>query len=474
MGLLTRGDTDLLVAALGAPDAAVPAWIRWRAENTIDAAPWPQARLFTLVGHRLRTLDAADADLDRLRGTQRHAWAKAVATTQEAADACAELAERHVPSMLLKGVGLQLAYPAPGLRVMGDADLLVPEQFALKAATVLRRAGWETSRLANERWGHLLLADKGTVAVRNGWEIDLHWRPLHDLPGGRDAPLWDLSAERTVHGRRLRLPDASHQLVVVLAHGMRDGSGAALQGLCDAMMLIRTGECDPTQAALLARHWQRLAALRHGVALLRRLAPDDEIRAFADAVEAAGRPEWRDTLGQRARTMAPGRVSIALAGLATATTHDAPAGAEAETVRLEPATVAWLSNPDLAPQLVRGGWSGIEEWGRWTDGPRARLAFTIEGPTSPQRSPVSFWVHCHLGRRGRQRILVKVNGRRAAVWKWRDQPTARSETIHVPVGTPVEIEFRVRHLAPVGPIDRRLLGLALQWFRIEPSDSATR
>jgi hypothetical protein len=215
-----------------------------------------------------------------LQGTQRHAWAKGVAIAREAAAASDALAAQQVPSMVLKGVGLQFAYPEPGLRSMGDADMLVPEQHAATALTVLRAAGWDTGRLGNPEWNHLLLAGKGTVAVRNGWELDLHWRPIHQLAAGLDTPMWEQAVERSVYGSTLHLPDASHQLVVVLAHGLRDGSGSVLQGLCDAMMLIRTGQCDATRAAALARQWQRLAAVSEGLALLRRHSAADDIEAF--------------------------------------------------------------------------------------------------------------------------------------------------------------------------------------------------
>ena len=473
--LLTRADTDLLVAALGDPEAAAHAWERWRRRHTIDAAPWPQSRLFTLVGHRLRSAGAADPDLDRLQGTQRHAWAKGVAIAREAAAASEALAAQQVPSLVLKGIGLQFAYPGAGLRAMGDADLLVPETQAATALMVLRAAGWDTGRLGGAEWNHLLLAGKGTVAVRNGWELDLHWRPIHQLAAGLDTPMWEHTVQRTVYGSALQLPDISHQLVVVLAHGLRDGSGSVLQGLCDAMMLVRTGECDAVRAAELARHWQRLAAVREGITLLRRHVPADDIEAFAASFRAAlrdgGRPALRDRVAHRARSMTPGRVSLALgrwaAGAAPAPSDQGPTAA-AEIAHLGPGRTAQLSDPAVAPLLAREGWSGIERWGRWTDDRRARLAFVIESGSTNGTQPVTFCVHCHLGRRGLQRVGVRVNGRRAAVWKWRGAATSRLETLAVPVGVPVDVEFRIRHLAPIGPIDRRLLGLALQWIRVEP------
>lgn len=471
MTLLQPGDRDLLVAALGTPEAAVAAWSRWRRHHSIDAATWPQARVFTLVGHRLRSAGAADGDLDRLRGTQRHAWAKSVAMEREASEAGATLAARGVQSMVLKGVGLQFAYPEPGLRVMGDADLLVPESQAGAALTALRDAGWDTGLIGAEPWKHLLADQKGTATVRNGWELDVHWRPLHHLAAGLDGPLWEHSVERSLHGRTLRLPHPSHQLVVVLSHGLRDGSGSVLQGLCDAMMLIRTGECDAAMSVDLARSWQRLTALRLGVTLLEQIAPEDTVRSFAAAVRAAGRPNWRDALAQRARSMTPGRLSSALSRLAMES-GAAVATEEHEVICLAPGEVARMNDPAVAPALTRGGWSGIEKWGQWTIGGRAVLEFLIDAPAEHTTWPVTFCVHSHLGRRGRQRVTVLINGRRSAVWRWRGDAASRREMIPLPVRAPLEIEFRIRHLAPMGPIDRRLLGLALQWIRVERSATA--
>lgn len=490
---LSPADRLLLKAALTSGDRATRAWEAWRSANTIDAAEWPSARLFTLVGHQLRKAGTPDPDLERLLGAQRHAWANGVATAREAADASAVLREVDVPSMVLKGVALQHAYPAPGLRAMGDADLLIPEPLVTHALTALARSGWDLDRLTNPEWHSLLLADKGTVARRNGRDLDIHWRAVHGLRGGVDAQLWRLAGQRTVHGRSLCLPHPSHQLVIVLAHGLRDGSASVLQGLCDAMMLLRTGDVDPSQSVDLARTWSRLAALREGIALLHRHAGGDEVEQFTAALggrrRVRARPSWRDSLGHVARTIEPGRLSVALARAAEGPhtapdapdpgRHDGAVDAADGSPRLDPSLPlkpgrrVEMGRPEQAASVCRGGWSGVEPWGRWTDGPRAVLEFSVVTPQPAETWPVTFWVHAHLDARGWQTVVVRLNGRRVAVWRWRDHPTARGEVLRVPVGQPVRIEFRIRRLAPIGPIDRRLAGLALQWFRAQPPAAPT-
>jgi len=469
MSLLTPRSRLLLIAAIGTPDTAARAWESWRRGGTVDAAEWSEARVFPLVAHQLATAGVPDPDLDRLRGVQRHSWAKNMALAADTVQATALLAAMGVQSMVLKGVGLQHAYPQPGLRTMGDADLLVHPEHARRAMAAMHHAGWKFDGQYGAQHSAAIVRGGSAVGLaKSHRHIDLHWRPLHGLPLGVDDDLWARARQQPVPGGTVWVPDPSHQLVIVAAHGMRLYSGSIVQGLCDAAMLLRAGRCDPGAAADLGMAWQWLSPLREVADILRREFDDPVFEEFAAALRRRPAPAWRDRLAQAARERPYDRRARALQRIVAI---GVPATSEPEVERpvLAIGTRVAMSNADIAPDMMRSGWSFLEPWGAWSDGRQARLSFRLADTATEPGAGTSFVLAAHgPTMKRRQRVRVRVNGRRAAVWRWPAGNPRQEQRVSLPSGVrDIEIELRIRHRLIPAASDPRLIGLGATSVWIE-------
>ncbi len=61
-----------------------------------------------------------------------------------------------------------------------------------------------------------------------------------------------------------------------------------------------------------------------------------------------------------------------------------------------------------------GGWSAVEPWGVWTDGPHAELGLVV--PPSQKSLALLLWADIMLAADGRQDIKLGINGRNVGSW----------------------------------------------------------
>jgi len=224
----TRGSTPtdaalvaLLRASLGTdelPDS-----------RRLEACDW--TRLETLAAHHAVTpivYRAAESRADAMpRDVRRRMWVAYRATVlrnQTVAHLTSDLGRRlsaaNVPCILLKGAALvHTLYADPGLRHVGDLDLLVDERDVPRTASLLEAMGFRRfGRPLRTEWPtgefHLVYVRDGALAV------ELHWRLFEDhLPY-----VFDLSAVREQAVRGAPLPagmsamSAEHELSHLCIH----------------------------------------------------------------------------------------------------------------------------------------------------------------------------------------------------------------------------------------------------------------
>jgi len=99
--------------------------------------------------------------------------------TSEAAEAVAELENKGIRALLLKGLALEHSvYGSRGLRQMSDADLLVAPRDALMARDILIKAGFISRPMKSSLYRHIIfdLGNHLPELHRNGISVDLHHR----------------------------------------------------------------------------------------------------------------------------------------------------------------------------------------------------------------------------------------------------------------------------------------------------------
>lgn len=126
--------------------------------------------------------------LERLRAAARHTATDNLLKLHEHRTVAALFAQHGIAHLPMKGVYLaEHAYPSPGLRGIGDLDLLVAKTDVLRAAALLETLGYRPSRnqthyrQAGE--AHLLddlfeIALGRAVANGSHFVIDLHWEVI--------------------------------------------------------------------------------------------------------------------------------------------------------------------------------------------------------------------------------------------------------------------------------------------------------
>ena len=136
-----------------------------------------------LVWQNITDLGLAESVPDQERSLLENIRFKTIARvsyiTSEAAEVVAELEKEGIRALLLKGLALEHSvYGSRGLRQMSDADLLVSPEDALRAQSILVKAGFVSRPVKSSLYRHIIL-DLGNHLPelhRNGISVDMHHR----------------------------------------------------------------------------------------------------------------------------------------------------------------------------------------------------------------------------------------------------------------------------------------------------------
>jgi hypothetical protein len=218
---------------------------------------------------------------------------------QLVARAQAEAIAARVEVLALKGLHLaHRLYPSPGLRDMGDLDLLVRRDDLRAADAALRALGYaawsDPERVAAAGGGFLNAVE---YAHPDGLPVHLHWHVLNgSLPhaGAVDlAEIWRDARDGAL---------ARHHLLVTLCEHALKHSFDALIHLSDIELAGR--DADWEKAADVARRWKLSGAVRLALVLVRDLLgkSGDGLRILGEGPVG---PEGRWLLAQ-ARRRRPG------------------------------------------------------------------------------------------------------------------------------------------------------------------------
>ena len=232
----------LLRAALLQGEAAAAAWEEWRARVDIDRVDAGSYRLLPLLYANLRSLGAVSEPLlEKLKGIYRHTWYKNNLLLHRTAGLLRSFSERDLEVLVLKGAALlTLYYEDLGLRPMADIDILVREERAGRAASLLQGQGWRSRRNfeTQRRSRHnILFRDDG------GQQLDLHWYLLRECRyPGADREFWDNAVRVRIGGVESRTLGPADQLLHTCVHGYQWHNVPPIRWVADALTIIQGGE----------------------------------------------------------------------------------------------------------------------------------------------------------------------------------------------------------------------------------------
>jgi hypothetical protein len=223
LGLPDEGRNALMTAALGEADAALEAWRRWEASGAGERDDPIAQRWLPLIGWNLRDAPLDAATHARVRDARRAVWASSARTVAVARPALAALAAAGIPMILLKGSALMdSVYEAPGLRAIGDVDILVGPQHVASARRILGGLGWEPFRKISDRdllFGHGIDLRKPPFGA-----VDVHAYLIHECcwPSA-DQRLWARARPSRLSGGgpEMCVLSPADQLLHLCLHGIR-------------------------------------------------------------------------------------------------------------------------------------------------------------------------------------------------------------------------------------------------------------
>lgn len=214
---------------------ALECWLDFCRNVDIQQLDYVSTNFMPLAYKRFNKVNTSEIKV--AKSVYRHTWSRnsidlhALKGLIERFNACG------IPVTLLKGAALILNYyKDPGLRVVGDFDVLVNEANAFKAFEVLEEAGW--SPLFS--YDHRMIVAGHALAFKNkdGLNIDLHWRIISDSPF--DQALKDFEFETVAAiGCNASVLCPEDQLIHTLLHCLKYSPVPLTRWIPDATMIIR-------------------------------------------------------------------------------------------------------------------------------------------------------------------------------------------------------------------------------------------
>lgn len=173
----------LLKAALIADeDRARSYWLEFCNAVDVQLIDYSTTSMTPLIYKRFRNLQGTEIQV--AKSVYKHTWSNNNLSLHALRKVLLAFDQEGIKVTLLKGAAMiSNYYHDPGLRVVGDMDILVPKDQAKQAIDLLRNMGWKQLYHIEERKFEYIHA---TSFVNNKEvNIDLHWRILSDAPFDR-------------------------------------------------------------------------------------------------------------------------------------------------------------------------------------------------------------------------------------------------------------------------------------------------
>jgi mannobiose 2-epimerase len=218
---VTSVSQTLFRCATEEPDIALGRWKDFTQTNDFKQLTDPERRLLPAVWKNLSSRFTEFPGKTRLKNLYRHSWAKNLLHQRLCEEAIRELAALGIPSIVLKGLALNITiYDDMGIRPAHDFDLLVPFVHASAALEHFLQRGWE---LKESRPRPELRLGQAVALGRGEFEFDLHWFALREarLPEW-DEELWNSATTIRLGGTEACIFCPEHQLLHLIVNGTRE------------------------------------------------------------------------------------------------------------------------------------------------------------------------------------------------------------------------------------------------------------
>ncbi len=246
----------LLRASLSHGDDALEAWDKLRPAFDLDKLDIQSLNLLPLLYKNLRAHNIEDPLLKKFKGFYRLTWAKNTLLFNYASNTLGALLDSEVQIILLKGAALTtLYYKDPGLRPMGDIDILVRPEQAQKAVDIILEHGWKPVTKIDFllEHGDLNFAHGISFQSSMDYELDLHWHLFKNFDmDGTDDDFWTCAIPIFFQDFPVSTLNYSDQLLHVCAHGITHNR-LVINWIADAKMMMSKKGKDLDKMRLISK-----------------------------------------------------------------------------------------------------------------------------------------------------------------------------------------------------------------------------
>jgi len=225
----TEPELDLLLAALGSTEDALPAWQRWRTDHRLEDCEYLSHCLLSLIYRRLPQDWVSPADRSILRGLYRYQWTRNQLVSRSATLLLGHFYDEGIEAIVLNGLTLaHLAYQDLGIRPLQNLALLVRPSCLGKALKVLESAGWSATQTVDVAKNHCWFS-----SLTHPY-LQLHWYASEESRWAEsDQDFWQSSRSFRLDSLEARALSPAHQLLQLLIQ-----EGSPLVWVTDACILL--------------------------------------------------------------------------------------------------------------------------------------------------------------------------------------------------------------------------------------------
>ena len=229
-------------------------WIQWKKEFGFEDINYALLKLMPLLYLRFKKLNIVDEMTAKMKGMYRMTWYKNQLILNSVKNIVFMFNKENIPVILLKGVPLlDNVYKDRGARSLGDADILIDQQYIEKAQKIMVSNGWQyldPSHFYINRFKEPLTKNKidkeVTFTNNKNVEIDIHWSLFPFLVReNMEHPMsynevFKYSILYNIEGVEYRMPCMEDMIIHIIIHGAERNNHRTLRWVVDVVSIIKT------------------------------------------------------------------------------------------------------------------------------------------------------------------------------------------------------------------------------------------
>ena len=281
----------LLRASLLQGQAALDAWRKWETRVDVKELDHASRRLLPLFYRNLERQGITFPVMDLYKGIYRLTWYENQMLFHAAASLLHAFHEAGIETIVLKGAVLALEYyKDPGLRPMGDFDVLIHPKNVLTAVSLLRSRGWLPKSGFPKEVKDQFFSARHAHGFYDaaGHEFDLHWHVLAEsCEKNADDDFWNGAIRIQINDVLTYSLNPTDLFLHVCSHGLRWNNVPPFRWVADAMTILNTSssKIDWDRLIVLSRRLHLVLplqeALRYLVDLLGAAIPQGVLRSLS-------------------------------------------------------------------------------------------------------------------------------------------------------------------------------------------------